>query len=169
MKNENYRIIESSLYNDVFLVWDDKEENNFSIHKINAKGELIEGKYFNDFMKANLHYNQFRDKELTTEEFCSTCGANAKISYNFKIQRCNECGELIYPCSLCEQDYVNCFGECPLNKIKTYELETYRDKFNVLAEEVQEHFNTDIETFLLEYTYDDAERLADILNIKIVK
>jgi len=135
----NYRVIESNLNNEVFLVWDNEE---FSVHKIDEQGELISGKYFNNFMEANLYFNQFRDKNDTLEEYCSNCGEEAILNYDFKIQKCSECGELIFPCSLCEMDYVNCFGECPLNKVKKYMLE-------------------------LNYNYDDLEYLTNILNVKL--
>ncbi|MBQ8997780.1 MAG: hypothetical protein IJ086_03680 [Clostridium sp.] len=163
----SYRIIESNLSGDVLVVWDNENKNKFSIHKLGNKGDFLGGVYFDDFMSANLYYNQFREKYGNIDEYCSSCGANANLSYDFKIQRCSECGELVYPCTLCEQEYVNCFNECPLNKVKKYELKTYNDKLEVLESEIEEHFEVDIETFLSEYTYDDVENLADILGVKI--
>ena len=135
------KVIESNLDNNAFLVWYNEGKNAFGVHKIDDTGEFLECKYFNDFMGANLYFNQFRDKKDTLIEYCSECGEEATINYDFKIQKCSECGEFIFPCGLCEMDYVDC-GNCPLNKAKKYMLE-------------------------LNYNYDDLEHLTNVLNVKL--
>ena len=161
----SYRIIESNLSGDVLVVWDNENKNKFSIHKLGNKGDFLGGVYFDDFMSANLYYNQFREKYGVIDEYCSSCGANANLSYDLRLQRCSEWGELVYPCTLCEQDYVNCFGECPLNKVKKYKLKTNGDTFEVLESEILEYLDVDIEEFLSSYTENDVEYLK--LNLGI--
>ncbi len=46
--------------------------------------------------------------ELTITEWCSHCEGEVEIKNIPEKQICPECGESIYPCSLCDHNNVKC-------------------------------------------------------------
>ena len=50
-------------------------------------------------------------------ELCPHCGEEVKLINKFEKQYCPKCGELIKPCSLCDNDIVNC-NYCEIKECK---------------------------------------------------
>lgn len=76
--------------------------------------------------KSNL-YSNFEDDEETagemgawdfnsdaTEEYCPHCDMYVDLEYDFKAQKCPNCGKWIVPCSICPVD--GCSVKCPLER-----------------------------------------------------
>ena len=161
---KGYRVIEEGQNNMGLIFYKKGNKNIFSVTKLNS---ALKGKEFSNFMECNMYFNKFRYKDVLINEFCSTCGSDEPIKNDFKIQRCGDCGELIYPCQICEQDFVSCGSACPLNMIKKYTINLNNDSFEVLEDEVKKYMNTNINKFLSSYTKEDAEYLANKLGIRI--
>ena len=53
------------------------------------------------------------EDEFTTEEWCPYCNEEVDIPVN-RASKCPECGEVIYPCSACDQ-HDSCH-DCPFSK-----------------------------------------------------
>ena len=51
--------------------------------------------------------------EKTITEWCSNCTTEVEIESIAQVQACPECGEPIWPCSLCDHNRVKC-SQCIL-------------------------------------------------------
>ena len=59
--------------------------------------------------KPGFMFYQIQD-ERTTTEWCSHCQGEVDIKNIPEKQVCPECGEDIYPCSLCDHNKVKCIN-----------------------------------------------------------
>ena len=60
------------------------------------------------------------DDEDICYEWCGECEQETKIKNEFVIQRCEHCGKIIFPCSLCPNEIETC-ESCPFDKKKIIE------------------------------------------------
>ena len=58
------------------------------------------------------------DNDDICYEWCSDCENESKIRNEFVLQKCEHCGRVILPCSLCETP--KCY-DCPFDKKKIIE------------------------------------------------
>jgi NTP pyrophosphatase (non-canonical NTP hydrolase)/predicted RNA-binding Zn-ribbon protein involved in translation (DUF1610 family) len=56
-------------------------------------------------------------------ELCPNCENEVKITNEFKLQICPECGKPIKPCAMCDE----CMENCPLDEIKEMTANEYQD------------------------------------------
>ena len=54
---------------------------------------------------------------MTITEWCSSCENEVELKEGFVKQKCPSCGELLLPCSMCNQDEINC-SNCLAEKDK---------------------------------------------------
>lgn len=59
-----------------------------------------------------MYFKQFYG--MYTDEWCSFCGKDQSIPA-WKTSTCPTCGERIVPCSMCDNDNIDC-NKCPLIK-----------------------------------------------------
>lgn len=57
-------------------------------------------------------------------EMCPHCETEQPLVNGFVVHTCIECGEPLFPCSLCDMDSVNCSEECPFETIEKHDEET---------------------------------------------
>ena len=74
-----------------------------------------------DVYNSNEQYNLddcYDYLEDITYEMCPECETEVELEMVLKKQICPNCGKVIYPCSICDMDIVNC-NECPLDAVCT--------------------------------------------------
>lgn len=49
------------------------------------------------------------------EEYCPHCDITIELEFDFKVQKCPNCGKWIVPCSICPLD--GCPAKCPLERL----------------------------------------------------
>lgn len=57
-------------------------------------------------------------------EMCPNCEKEQPLVNGFVVHTCVECGEPLFPCSLCDMESVNCSEECPFKNIEKHDEET---------------------------------------------
>lgn len=80
---------------DVYFLWDDYDWFNFEDDAEEPEQEASE-----------------QTCEPKAYQWCNKCQSTAELEYDFKVQRCPTCGNLIVPCSICP--IAKCVNPCPL-------------------------------------------------------
>lgn len=60
------------------------------------------------------HLFPVANNKRIVDEWCPYCTQDVKLTTDFKLQKCPNCGMMIAPCSLCDWNTVKC-SQCLLN------------------------------------------------------
>lgn len=85
-----------------------KFKNALGINRMSAVVELDEKNNIMRYITSNIEYGF---------EVCPHCGGTSIMHSEFRAQHCTECGKVILPCNLCDDDFCKC-SKCPLKSLK---------------------------------------------------
>lgn len=108
-------VMDCLLSSDVFLSKEDAME--FAL--LYGYGSGVKDFEIDEYDEDDIEdYNVVKMSDLnkTFTEYCPHCDHEVELAYEFKIQRCPDCGKLIAPCNLCNHDLCDC-ANCPLAKL----------------------------------------------------